>query len=460
MANYFFVGIGGSGMSAIAQALAGRGHGVSGSDRNFDRGVNGAFFRRLGELGIRLFPQDGSGVTPDCDFVISSTAIEDTAPDLARARELGAPVLHRSRALADLFNSQRGIAVGGTSGKSTVCGMIGVLLHSAGLDPSIINGGNMKNFDDGLLPGNARVGCSDLMVIESDESDGSIVNYKPAISVITNITKDHKTVEELVELFEIFVENTSELAVVNADCPIASKLDFKGRKKATYAIDSHADIRAVSVDLNPFSASFDVDGENYYINVPGRHNVSNALAAMAVGRHLGLGVAEIRPGLEAFRGIARRFDLVGEAAGVRVIDDFGHNPDKIRATIEALDGLPGRRLLMFQPHGFGPTNFMRDGLVDVFSAKLRDGDILFMPEIFYAGGTANRVISAADLILKIRDRGRDARFFEERARIAEAIVSESRPGDVVVVMGARDDTLTDFCRAILDGLRAKDVQKS
>jgi UDP-N-acetylmuramate--alanine ligase len=460
MANYFFIGIGGSGMSAIAQVLAGKGHQVRGSDRNHDRVQSETFFRRLEDIGIRLFPQDGSGVDPDCDFVVASTAIEETVPDVARARALGVKVLHRSQALAELFNSQRGIAAGGTSGKSTVCGMIGTLLFSAGLDPSIINGGRMKNFDDGLLPGNARTGHSELMVVESDESDGSIVNYSPAVSVITNVSKDHKTIEELVVLFETFISNTREAVVVNADCPIASKLNRGAKKTITFGIDSDADVRAGSVVLEPFAARFVVDKEQYALRVPGRHNVSNALAAIAVGRHLGIGTTELKKGIEAFGGIARRFDLIGEACGVKVVDDFGHNPDKIRATIEALDNLPGRRLLFFQPHGFGPTSFMRDGLVEVFSKKLRPEDILYMPEIFYAGGTAKRTISSADIVSEIACNGKKALFFEERASIGSAIVSEARSGDVVVVMGARDDTLTDFCREILAGLNAKYSEKT
>ncbi|MFA6448405.1 MAG: Mur ligase domain-containing protein [bacterium] len=455
MANYFFIGIGGSGMSAIAQILAGRGHGVSGSDRSNDSGVNGPFFGKLRELGIRLFPQDGSGVTADCDCVVVSTAIEDTVPDMASARRLGVPVKHRAQALAELFNSERGVAAGGTSGKSTVCGMAGVLLAEAGLDPSIINGGRMKNFGDGLLPGNARAGRSDLMVIESDESDGSIVNYQPAVSIITNVTKDHKTIPELIGLFETFISNTRELAVINADCPIASKLKTDGRKTVYYALDAEADIRPADVELFPFSSTFALGGEKYVLNVPGRHNVSNALAAIAVGRHLGIPEPELRRGIGAFAGIARRFDLIGEAGGVRVIDDFGHNPDKIRATIEALGNLPGRRLLVFQPHGFGPTKFMRDELIEVFAAKLRPEDRLYMPEIFYAGGSAERSVSSAEIIDAVVSRGRQAFFFETRSGIGDALVADAQAGDAIVVMGARDDTLTEFCRSVLSGLKSK-----
>ncbi len=453
MAEYFFIGIGGSGMSAIAQILAGQGHVVSGSDRSYDRGVNGPFFDKLKELGMRLFPQDGSGITTSTGCVVVSTAIEDTVPDMARARSLGVAVKHRSQVLAEITNEKRGIAAGGTSGKSTVCGMVGTLLYEAGLDPSIINGGRMKNFDDGLLPGNARAGKSNLLVIESDESDGSIVNYKPAVSIVTNVTKDHKPIPELIELFEIFIGNTTEFVVLNADCPIAAKLDTKDKKVVTYGINNPANIRAESLALDLFTSSFTVGGERYALRVPGVHNVSNALAAIAVGRHLGIGTEELKRGIGAFKGIARRFDLIGEANGVKVIDDFGHNPDKIKATLEALDRAPGRRLIMFQPHGFGPTKFMRDELIDVFSTKLRNSDMLYMPEIFYAGGSAERSISSKDITDAVAAHGRKTLYFEKRADIAGAIAAEAKPGDVAVVMGARDDTLTEFCRTILSLLK-------
>ncbi|HOY61806.1 MAG: UDP-N-acetylmuramate--L-alanine ligase [bacterium ADurb.Bin236] len=449
MANYFFIGIGGSGMSPIAQTLAAQGHGVCGSDRNNDRGLNQASFDRLKAAGIKLFPQDGSGVA-GCDFVVASSAIEDTVPDMARARELGIRTLHRSQALAGIFNEKRGVAAGGTSGKTTICGMTGALLTRAGLDPSIINGGVMKNFAADGLSGSARAGASDIIVIESDESDGSIANYAPAVSIVSNITKDHKPIDELVEIFGKFVAAARELAVLNTDCPKASALRGLASNVVTYGLKPGADIVAERVSLRPFSASFTVDGVEHKLQVPGAHNVSNALAAIAVGRHFGLDAQAIRDGVEWFSGIARRFDLIGEARGVKIIDDFGHNPDKIRATLEALDALPGARHIVFQPHGFGPTKFMRDELVETFAAMLRPGaDILYMPEIFYAGGSADKSISSADIIGEVEARGADAKFFATRAEIAAPIAAAARPGDIVVVMGARDDTLPAFCRDIL-----------
>lgn len=455
MSNYFFIGIGGSGMSAIAQMLLHDGHAVAGSDRSLDRGQNAATFDRLRAAGARLFPQDGSGVTENTDFVVVSTAIEDTVPDMAAARAQHIPVLHRAELLGRLFNEKRGIAVGGTSGKSTVTGMIAASLVSAGLDPSVINGGRINNFATDAQLGNTRFGGSDILVIESDESDGSIVNYKPSVSIITNITKDHKPVPELRALFETFLNNTRELCVLNADCPEAFKLGRGRDHVATFSLKGAGSINAKNVKLMPFETTFDVEGLPFHLRVPGAHNVANALAALAVCRHFNIEDKKASNALAEFRGIARRFDVIGSAGGVTVIDDFGHNPDKIRATLRALDASDARRLILFQAHGFAPTFFMKDELIEVFSHEMRNDDILFVPEIYYAGGTAKRLVSMAEIAEAVRDAGRSVVYREQRDELIPDIVSRAQPGDMVTVMGARDDTLTDFCKNILCALEKK-----
>lgn len=458
MKRYYFIGIGGSGMSAIAQALAASGDKISGSDRNHDRGLNTPFFDTLKSFGITILPQDGSGVTPDTDFVVVSTAIEDTVPDMQRAKELGVRVLHRAQLLAEIVNSRRGVAVGGTSGKSTVTGMAGHCLHFAGLDPSVINGGKIKNFMTENSPGNTRAGGSDLIVVESDESDGSIIHYKPEVSIITNITLDHKPIPELRALFETFISNTTGLAVLNADCPETSTLNTggrgapltgSGRKTTTFSLEGRGDLNAEILSLETFKSQFKLSGLTWTLNTPGRHNIANALACVAIARHFAIPDSETQKALASFNGIARRFDVIGETNGITVIDDFGHNPDKIRATLETL-ALSGRRkLVFFQPHGFAPTLLMKDDLIKVFSAYLADGDILFMPEIFYAGGTASKTISAADIAAAVRANGKNVVFNPERPALAPLIAAQARPGDIITVMGARDDTLTLFCHEIL-----------
>jgi UDP-N-acetylmuramate--alanine ligase len=440
-------------MSAIAQMLLGEGHTVRGSDRSLDQGKGGATFDLLRAGGARLFPQDGSGVSPDTDFVVVSTAIEDTVPDMRAARDAGIPVLHRSELLAEIFNRRNGIAVGGTSGKSTVTGMIAVILDHAGLSPSAINGGKIKNFVSETSLGNTLVGSSDILVIESDESDGSIVNYKPEVSLVTNITKDHKPVPELRDLFEIFIGNTNGLVVLNADCPEASTLDRCGKATVTFSLKGNGDFNAGGVELKPLSSTFRVNGIPCRLNVPGAHNVSNALAAVAACRHFDVPERVAFEALEQFKGIARRYDIVGRAGGITVIDDFGHNPDKIRATLKTLALGAQRNLLFFQSHGFGPTRFMRQELVSVFSSHMKKNDILFVPEIYYAGGTADKSLSMSDIAKDIQSSGLEVIFRDKRADLAPLIADAGAPGDIVCVMGARDDTLTHFCRDILNHLR-------
>lgn len=449
MSTYFFIGIGGSGMSAIAQVLLGDGHGVRGSDRALDQGKNGRTFDLLRAAGAELFSQDGTGVTADTDYVVVSTAIEESVPDMRRARDLGIPVLHRAQLLAELFNSRAGVAVGGTSGKSTVTGMIAVILEYAGLDPSAINGGRIKNFVSDTALGNTRVGASNILVIESDESDGSIVNYRPAVSIVTNITRDHKTIPELRGLFETFIANTSGLVVLNSDCPEASTLNRAAKDVVTFSLEGKGELNAEGLRLEPLGSSFTVDGRPCRLHVPGAHNVANALAAAAACRHFGVTLETAFAALEQFQGIVRRFDVVGRIGDVTVVDDFGHNPDKIRATLQTLALGGQRNLLVFQSHGFGPTRFMKDDLVSVFSQFMKPGDVLFLPEIFYAGGTADKSISMADIGNEISRKGHNVVFREARADLAPLIARAAQPGDIVCVMGARDDTLTDFCRDIL-----------
>lgn len=450
--HYFFIGIGGSGMSSIAQILRRRGNAVAGSDRSLDQGGNAKFFDQLKQTGIRLFPQDGSGITPEVDAVVASAAVEDTVPDMAKARSLGIPVARRAETLAELFNSSRGIAVGGTSGKSTTAGMAGWLLHSAGLDPTIINGAEMKNFERLNPPGNALPGKSDLMVIESDESDGTIALYTPAVAIISNIGKDHKPMPELRRLFHEFGLRATGAVVVNADCPEASALDFSGKNRVTFSIENDADARAEDIEMEPLGSSFTLGGQRFSIRLPGAHNVYNALAAIAAARAVGVEDSTSAEALAGFAGIRRRFDIVGEAGGVLVIDDFAHNPDKLRATFHALRPLDRRLLLVYQPHGFGPTAFLKDEFIEVFSAEMKPDDLLFMPEIFYAGGTAAKTISSADLISGIAGAGRNAEFIPSRKDIQTRLVEEARPGDAIVVMGARDPSLSTFCRHILNAL--------
>jgi len=452
----FFCGIGGSGMLPLACIVRASGGQVAGSDRALDAGRLAPKFDYLRSLGIKLYPQDGSGIAEGMTLVTSG-AVEDTIPDVVRARELGLPHLTRPQLLAQLLNAaQRSVAVGGTSGKSTVTGMIGWILHALHRQPTVMNGAVMKNFVSPASPfASALVGDPELFVSEVDESDGSIALYRPEVAVLTNVSLDHLAMDELRDLFSGFL-GAAKKAVVNLDDPETRALaGFVPKENCVgYGFDSPgANLVGRNLQLLPDGVSFtvDADGEQLpvLINMPGRHNASNALAALAAARALGIPLPDGVAALERFAGLRRRLETVGTAGGVTVIDDFAHNPDKIAATLATLTAQPGRLLIMFQPHGFGPLTKMGDELADTFARGLSAGDQLYLPDPVYQGGTVERTRGSDWLAQAIGDQ---ARHIPGRAAIGEALLSEARPGDRIVIMGARDDTLSEFAAELVSRL--------
>jgi UDP-N-acetylmuramate--alanine ligase len=460
--DYFFCGIGGSGMTPLALIIQARGGHVEGSDRALDQGRNGERFDFLRKCGVLLHPQDGSGIRPDSQTLVVSTAVEETVPDVKAARHVGAAIMTRAELLARLFNGAAlGVGVAGTSGKSTTVGMIGWVLHCAGKSPTIVNGADMKDFMDSGAPfASAQVGNGDIFVSEVDESDGSIELFKPDVAVVNNISLDHKPLDELHRLFRDFVAK-AQTAVLNLDNEETAALagSLKPGHAMTYSLrTAQADLTASAHIPAPAGIVFVVKaretGETVTVElkVPGLHNVSNALAALCVAKVCGVGLAEAASHLSKFTGIRRRLEVVGTANNVTVIDDFAHNPDKIAATLQTLHEFPGRLLLMFQPHGYGPIRLMKDALVDRFAQDLNQADILLMPEPVYFGGTVNRSVGSREIIAAIKQRGRNALAFPDRDGCGDALIRLARRGDRIVVMGARDDSLSQFARALLERL--------
>jgi len=454
---YFFCGIGGSGMLPLALIVQARGHAVAGSDRSLDQGRTARKFDFLRNQGITLFPQDGSGITRPEQILVTSAAVEESVPDVQAARRVGARLMTRAQLLARLFNAAAtGIGVAGTSGKSTTTGMIGWLLHRAGLDPTVMNGAVMKNFVTGASPfASALVGRGAAFVAEVDESDGSIAQYQPAVAVLNNVALDHKSMDELRTLFGDFIAKAGT-AVLNLDNDETARLaaPLSSGRKITYSLsDPAADLLGGDLTPAPDGIAFSVtEGEvtaRLRLLVPGRHNVSNALAALGAARALGLGLAEAARALDGFAGIRRRLETVGSANGVTVIDDFAHNPDKLAASFETLHAFPGRLLVMFQPHGFGPLRLMKNEFIAGFAAHLCQEDVLVMPDPVYFGGTVDRSVTSADIAEGVRAKGRTAEAFSERTRCGERLLELAKPGDRIVVMGARDDTLSVFAAELL-----------
>jgi len=456
--SYFFCGIGGSGMLPLALIVQGRGHQVAGSDRTLDQGRLADKFEFLKARGIALFPQDGSGIAGPDQIVVTSAAIEETVPDVVKAREVGATRINRPELLAELFNAAgTGIAVGGTSGKSTVTGMIGWILHACGLGPTVMNGAVMKNFVSPKVPfASALVGNGDAFVSEVDESDGSIALYDPEIAVLNNITLDHKSLDELRHLFRDFAARAS-VVVLNVDDAETRFLAaaLPQHNQVIYSLQTQdVDLFGYEIVEEPFAVAFKVRKFGgppvpVTLQVPGRHNVYNALAALAAVTAYAVDLESAARALAGFTGLRRRFEKVGEARGVAVIDDFGHNPDKIAATLRTLHAFPGRLLLFFQPHGYGPLRTMKDELIATFAHEMAAGDVLIMSDPVYYGGTTNREVGSADIVAGVADHGRFAEHVADRAGCAERLAALARPGDRIVVMGARDDTLTQFAEQIL-----------
>ena len=462
---WFFCGIGGSGMLPLALILKGYGATVAGSDRSRDQGRTPEKFAWLESLGFVLHPQDGSGITSADQVLVASAAVEDTVPEMVRAAKLGCRRMSRANLLSTLFNaSGTGIAVGGTSGKSTVTGMIGWILTACGRDPTIMNGAVMKNFVRADAPfASARVGgASGPFVSEVDESDGSIAQYRPAIAVLNNVSLDHKSLDELRALFGDFVA-AADVAVINFDDPESAELAVRtGNAPLTFGVTNPSvDIGVVAGSIVETQTAieavvFDRRSEEKYqvrLAVPGRHNLSNALAALAGAHAAGVPLADAVAALGDYVGLARRFDIVGTSpSGVTVIDDFGHNPEKVAATLATLKAHPGRVIAFFQPHGYGPLRQMGAELAEVLATRLGADDITILCDPVYFGGTVDRSVGSERIAELIRGHGGSAEHIADRAACGVRLAEIARPGDRIVIMGARDDTLAVFARELLTRL--------
>lgn len=459
-ASYFFCGIGGSGMLPLAMIVQARGAVIEGSDRALDQGRTPEKFDWLRAHGVTLHPQDGSGVIRADQTVIATGAIEETVPDIGAARRAGATIKTRPELLSELFNAApTSVGVAGTSGKSTITGMIAWILHQTGREPTVMNGAVMRNFADADHPfASALIGGPDVFVSEVDESDGSIARYDPTVAVVSNISLDHKSMEELRDLFGGFTARATR-AVLNLDNPETAALvqTLPVGKAITFCLgEEKADLSAHDLQPLPTGMRFRlIEGwseHDVVLNVPGAHNVANALAALGATRALGVPTAEAVKALETFAGIRRRMEVVGTAGDITVIDDFAHNPDKIAATLKTLHAFDGRLLILFQPHGFGPLKLMKSEFIDGFAGLMREDDVLLMPEPVYYGGTTDRSVGSEDIASGVRAAGRQAEALATRADCGDRIVEIAKPGDRIIVMGARDDTLSTFAAELLGRL--------
>lgn len=447
--HFFFVGIAGTGMSAIAQYLNGKGKKVSGSDRLFGQAQKIQSEEQFEKLGMHCYFQDGRGITSDVDVVIVSTAIEETNVEYQKALQLNIPIMKRSQLLAEISNSVRTIAVGGTSGKSTTTAMVFHILEQCGESPSLITGAGLSVLQEKGLPGNAWCGDSDWLVIESDESDGSIVNYKPEISLLLNIDRDHKEFDELEQLFATFRDNTKSFFIANQDYALTKKLSQQN--PFNFGTSDGAAIKGTDFIQKGFSISFNVNGIPCTIPAIGKHNMENALAAIAATKAAGISIEESTKALATFRGIYRRAQLVGKTKNnCFVIDDFAHNPAEVAAVIRACQSIGDKVIAWFQPHGYGPMRFMHKELTTMVGDALREQDIFLINDIYYAGGTVDRNISSTIVSDAMIANGKNAEYVKTKENSIQRIKEIIKPNDVVIVMGARDPHLDDFAKEIFN----------
>lgn len=447
-----FIGIGGVGMSALAQLHAMGKDEVTGSDRLISKGYTDmALWDYLKKLGVKLFPQDGSGIDEKTELVILSSAIEEDNPELQKARALNIPTMHRSELLAKHVATHRTIAVSGTSGKSTTTAMVYDILAFAGLQPSVITGAAILSLqkEQGVF-GNVYKGNSDLLVIEADESDGSIVKYKPYLGLCLNLQKDHKEIEILQGYFKEFVSHC-KTAIINAE---ETNLQAVAPNAKTFGL-SYGDIHPTEIKVDGFGSDFSIQGQPFRLQVPGLHNVANATAAVAAALELGVDLETCAKALHKFQGIARRFASIGSYDKIEVVDDFAHNPHKLAATIAAAH-LRGKRVLAFyQPHAFTSIKLLTNEFVESFARSIGPNDHLWLTEVYYPGGTIPQGVSCRTVYEGLKARGVNVSYDGCREHLLAEMAAAAQPGDIMLVLGARDPTLTDFARKLLAALKER-----
>jgi UDP-N-acetylmuramate--alanine ligase len=449
-----FTGIGGIGMSGIAEVLLNLGYTISGSDQKLS-----ATTRRLSELGANVFEGHDAANIQGAKALVVSSAVDEQNPEVQEARRLQIPVIPRGELLAELMRLKYGIAVGGSHGKTTTTSMIATILNHAGLDPTVVVGGKVKTMGGS----NARVGRSDFLVVESDESDGSFLKLAPILAVVTNIDREHLDHYASLDVIrQSFTEFVNKVPFYGAailcldDENVQSILPNIKRRTITYGRATQADFRPGDVLCGDFSSSFEVHHQDtsfgqFQLNVPGEHNVLNATAATAVATELGVAPGVIREGLALYAGVDRRFQIKGVERGVTVIDDYGHHPTEVRATLQAARSCnPKRILVLFQPHRYSRTFH----LMDDFARAFHQADRVFVLDIYAASEKPMEGVSSEALVERLRQFGqRNAEYVDSLAHGVEAVVAAAEPGDLVVTLGA--GSVSQASDTILEALKAR-----
>lgn len=414
------IGIGGVGMSALAELLVTLGYKVTGSERFLDSGKRLPVLVALESQGIVLFPQTGESIDPaTTGAIVASTAIESTNSDIAAANRFGIPILHRSEALAQCLENHKLIAIAGTCGKSTTTAMVGHLLAELGLSPLVVNGAAVVNWRSETRTGAVFSGSGEYAVAEVDESDKSLMNFHPALAVITNCSADHFCLLETNELFDAF------------------KMQVKDK-----VIDGRVE-QIPEITEGEWSVEFDYKGNHFLVPLPGKHNGENAYWAVRVAETLGIPLEKAAAALTTFGGVARRLELVGTKDGARIIDEYAHNTEKLRASIMTMQARAKRVLVLWRPHGYAPLKKMFSALEDMFAETLRPSDALYLLPVFDAGGTTSRTIQSDELAAALKQHGVNVEYVLTHEEAFNKISPQLAQGVYVGVFGARDPELTE-----------------
>ena len=432
-----FVGIGGSGMSGIAEVLVNLGYQVSGSDQK-----RSAVTDRLAALGARIFEGHAAENVADAQVVVTSTAVKPNNPEVVQARRKGLPVIPRAEMLAELMRLKYGVAVAGSHGKTTTTSMVAMILDRGGLDPTVVVGGRV-----GTLGSGARLGKGEFMVAEADESDRSFLKLTPTVAVVTNIDREHlDTYKDLADVQEAFIGFVNKVPFYGSavlcldDGPVQDILPRVERRVVTYGLSRQAEVSARAVQLGPMGSTYtaasgdDVLG-TVTLAVPGAHNVMNSLAALAVGLDLGVSFEDAQAGLAAFTGVDRRFQVRGDSETLTVVDDYGHHPTEIRATLETLRGRAGTRrtVVLFQPHRYTRTQHLWDDFCRAFHLA----DVVLVVDIYSAGEDPIDGVSSEALASAIARRGhRQVVYAGDMKAATDRLFMEVKDGDVVLTLGA------------------------
>ncbi|RKX40437.1 MAG: hypothetical protein DRP64_12640 [Verrucomicrobia bacterium] len=437
MRHIHFIGMGGVGMNGLAQLAVLSDYSVSGSDRGYDPDIE--VFQALEQLGIQIFPQDGSGITADTELVIFSTAIESDNPDIQQSTRLDIPTIHRAEFLKELIGDDELIAVAGTAGKTTTTGLLGWIFQCLGSDPSVYNGAAVLNWKNPSTLGNIRRGTSNLWIIEADESDRSFLNFHPTHSIITNISKDHYELDELNIMFDQFESQTSGITIRGSKVGQASSLSAHIRGQ------SYNLMKTLNYRTDP--SCFTFEGIEFTVPMLGKHNVENALCAVRLCAELGLDMERVRDAVAQFKGIERRLEIAGEVDGITVIDDYAHNPAKIAAALSAASATADRIHAYWRPHGFTPLFQNQNELIHTFK-QARPASLFILP-VYYAGGTVEKKTTSAEFAAKLNLAGVPAVLVPDFAALKRELEPCAVPGDTILGMGARDPELPLFAKKLV-----------